>query len=321
MRKGKLFLFCLLLVPFLGLAQQTPQYSQFMLNNLGINPACAGEKGPVEILMGRREQWIGFPNAPLTDFVSATMSIGKKGFYRDWHGVGVYVEGDKAGQFNNQSFRAMYAYHVRLAHDYVFSAGVSVGVSIISIDGSLHDPADPALMLYPGVITIFPVISPGLRLYSRKLFFDLSAQQATNNQTVSIDGVKELGTRNILRPQFFFTVGRKYLSSNYAWTFTPSIQLRSTMLFLPTAELNLLVFYHKIIGIGISYRDRDAVVAMLQFHPTRKITLGIAYDYSISRLANGSSDSREIMFGFTPNAPPDNDIPKSRVAHCPGFDL
>jgi type IX secretion system PorP/SprF family membrane protein len=312
------FVFCLSLAAG---AQQITQYSQYMLNVLGMNPAYAGEKGPIEFLIGHRAQWVGFSNAPLSNFAGGTMSFGKKGFYKGWHGVGAYVEEDKAGMFVNKGFNVMYSYHRRLAHGYVFAAGISVGVSIIGLDGSLYNAADPALALYPALVNVLPLVSPGFRLYSKYVYFDFAVKQLLNNETVAVDGVKELGTNNRLHPQLLFTVGRKYVSGNYAWTFLPSVQLHTSLLYLPAVEANLLVFYHKFIGLGVSYRNLDAVVFMLQFHPTSKIVLGLAYDYSISRLANGYANSQEAMFGFSPDAVPDQEIPRTRIARCPGFDL
>jgi type IX secretion system PorP/SprF family membrane protein len=314
------FLVCLFCVA-IGHTQQTTQYSQYMLNTLGLNPAYAGEKGPLEFMIGRRSQWIGFPNAPLSNFASGSMSIGKKGFYKGWHGVGFYVEQDKAGLIANKSVYLIYAYHIRLAKDYILSAGLSVGMYSFSLDGSLHDPTDPALSQYPAIVSIFPDINPGVRLYSRKLFFDFSAKHVLNNKTVELDGTRTVGTNNRIHPHLYFTVGRKFESANYAWTFTPSIQLHSTISYLPTLDANILIFYHKIIGVGISYRDRDALIAMLQFHPTRKITIGIAYDYSISRFTYKSSNSEEAMVGVIPNAAQEYDSNRARIAQCPSFDL
>jgi type IX secretion system PorP/SprF family membrane protein len=299
-------------------AQQTSQYTQYMLNNLGMNPAYTGETGPLEFMAGKRFQWVGFPNAPVSQFVSAQKAFGKKGFYRGWHGIGAYVEQDAGGVFSTKLISMTYAYHQRLAKNYALSAGISVGMTILSMDGSMYDPTDPALSLYPPTVIVFPVISPGIRLRSKTMYFDLSAKQVLDNETVSLDGTRELGTKSKLSPVFFFGMGKKFLSQNYAWTFTPSILLRSSTFIIPTAEANLLVYYHKMFGAGITYRDRDAVAFMLQFRFINKVILGFGYEYSISRVS--AANSREIMFGFTPNGAPDQSR-VDRIAHCPGFDF
>jgi type IX secretion system PorP/SprF family membrane protein len=309
-----LLLFCCTLLS----AQQTAQYTQYMLNNMGMNPAYTGELGPMEFMVGKRFQWVGFPNAPVSTFVSAQKAFGKHGFYRGWHGVGAYVEQDVDGMFVTKLLSMTYAYHQRLAKNYALSVGVSVGVAVMNMDASMYDPTDPALAAYPPTVTVFPIISPGIRLRSKKVFFDLSVKQMLNNEAVSLDGTQELGTRTRLSPVFFFACGKKFISPDYAWTVTPSVLLRSSTFVIPTAEANVLVYYHKLIGAGITYRDRDAIAFMLQFRFINKVILGFGYEYSISRIT--SATSREAMFGFTPNGAPDH-APGERIAQCPGFDM
>jgi len=314
---------CLLLCLLCGSAwaQQNTVYSQYMLNGLGMNPAYAGEAGPLEIIMGRRAQWVGFPGAPVVSFAGVCKSLGKKGFYHSWHGIGAYMESDNQGAFSVKTFSLMYAWHKRLAHDYTLSAGFSVGAVNYSLDASIVDPKDPALTLYPPSVFVFPIVNPGVRLVSRKMYFDFAAKQVLGNQTVNVDGVKAVGTDNRLMPTLYFTVGRNFVSGNYAWTYTPSLQLRSALTFYPTFDLNLLVYYHRLVGIGISYRDRDSFVAMIQFRYKNKIVLGLSYDYSISRFSTASANSREVIFGYTPYGSPAAQAPGSRIAQCPGFDL
>jgi type IX secretion system PorP/SprF family membrane protein len=301
-------------------AQQNTTFSQYMLNELGLNPASTGESGPLEIIMGRRTQWAGFEGAPVLSMVGISKSIKKKGFYHSWHGVGAYLESDNVGIFATKSVSVMYAWHKRLAHDYVISAGVSVGVTSYSLDGSVTDAKDPALTLYPPRVIVFPVINPGIRLASKKMYFDLAARQVSINKTVNYDGKTAIGSQNYLMPTMYFTVGRNFSSPSYLWTYTPSIQLRSAVNYYPTFDLNCVVFYRKMIGIGLSYRNLDSFVGMIQFRYKNKITLGLSYDYSISRLSNANANSREIIFGFTPYGAPTQPMNGLRLAQCPGFD-
>ena len=45
-------------------AQQEAQYSQFMFNQLFINPAYAGSRDQASMSLIGRNQWTGFPGAP-----------------------------------------------------------------------------------------------------------------------------------------------------------------------------------------------------------------------------------------------------------------
>ena len=59
-------------------AQQAVQYTQFMMNDYGLNPAVAGSGKGLYVMVGRRSQWRGFAFAPETNFASVTKAFGKK---------------------------------------------------------------------------------------------------------------------------------------------------------------------------------------------------------------------------------------------------
>ena len=97
--KKIIFVYCLLFTVYCS-AQQTPQYTQFMLNNYGMNPAACGmSNNHIEALVGIRRQWVGFANPPTTSFFNVNTYFGKKNsFNHGWHGIGAYWQGDRMGE-------------------------------------------------------------------------------------------------------------------------------------------------------------------------------------------------------------------------------
>ena len=63
-------------------AQQNVQYTQFMLNDYGLDPAVAGSSKGLMFLVGRRVQWAGYALAQETNVASVTKGCGKKGWKR-----------------------------------------------------------------------------------------------------------------------------------------------------------------------------------------------------------------------------------------------
>ena len=47
-------------------AQQLQQYTQYMLNDLAINPAVAGKDNFADMRSNNRYQWVGMTDAPRT---------------------------------------------------------------------------------------------------------------------------------------------------------------------------------------------------------------------------------------------------------------
>ena len=53
-----------------GVAQQLPQFTQYMYNTISINPAYAGSREALSIVGLHRSQWVGFRGGPITQTLS-----------------------------------------------------------------------------------------------------------------------------------------------------------------------------------------------------------------------------------------------------------
>ena len=72
-----LILALLISIPSLAIAQQSPLYSQYMLNDFVINPAIAGSKPFYPLRVNAREQWEGLGSfAPSTQSLSFHAPVG-----------------------------------------------------------------------------------------------------------------------------------------------------------------------------------------------------------------------------------------------------
>src|ERR1700754_272968 len=61
----------------LGLAQQKPQYTQYVFNNYLLNPALSGIENYTDVKAGYRSQWTGLEGAPVTGYLTINAPIGK----------------------------------------------------------------------------------------------------------------------------------------------------------------------------------------------------------------------------------------------------
>ena len=60
-------------------AQQIEQYTQYVFNHFSVNPAVAGSKDCIDVRLGFRKQWVGFPGAPTTGWATVQGTIRPKG--------------------------------------------------------------------------------------------------------------------------------------------------------------------------------------------------------------------------------------------------
>jgi type IX secretion system PorP/SprF family membrane protein len=299
-------------------AQQNVQYSEFMLNDYGLNPAVAGSSRGLMFMVGRRVQWSGFIGAPETNFASVTKAFGRKGYKRFWHGVGAYIEQDKFGIFSNKAAYASYAIHLKLSSKYYLSFGLAAGVKSYAVTNSIYNENDPALMEHAPKV-IVPDIIPGVYLYSKKVIAGIAVRNLYANSLKQ--GNKEIGKNSRLLPNAYFTIGRKFVSQGYDFIFVPAVHIQTSFTSLPVPNLNCMVYYRKRVGVGLTYRMHDAISAMIQVRIFSNIVVGFAYDYTISKFKAANANSTEFMFGFSPVMSTENyDRPEGAV-NCPKFEL
>lgn len=316
MRKQLILLF--LIIAFAAQAQQSVLYSQFMMNDYGLNPAVAGSAKNWIVMAGRRTQWRGFEYAPETNFASVIKDFGKKGFRRYWHGVGAYVEQDKYGAFTTQLVYGSYAVHLKLSGKYNMSFGLAAGMKTMQITNSIYDINDPAVQTRAAKVRLFPDLIPGIYIYSRKLSVSISVRNIYKNTLQQ--GNKKIGSPTKLPQIAYFVVNRKFRSPNYDYVFVPAIHMQSTFTGLPITQFNCMAYYRKRIGLGLTYRMHDAICAMIQWRIWNNFVVGFAYDYTISKFRSANANSTEIMFGYTPVMGPEDYKGNANVSKCPNFD-
>ena len=302
-------------------AQQTPSYTQFVLNLYALNPAVAGTNLGFEALVGSRLQWIGMPQAPVTNFASVTYGWRRNFSYRGHHGVGFYGEDDRQGMFSSKATYISYAYHLRIFTGLHIGAGLAVGARRMGLNLLLYDYADPALTFQKSVGYLYPDIIPGLRVYTHKLFFDLSVRQVYVNKIRQ--GAFVIGTNgSALDPTFVFAVKRRFALGDNDWVLVPAAMMQYAARSLPYIQGNCMLFYRHKIGAGVSVRGTSFASAMLQVKITKTIMAGIAYDYTINRFRAASANSLEMILHFRPGGADDGgNSPRFNVAQCPDFDF
>lgn len=302
-------------------SQQTGQYTQFTFNKYGYNPAAAGTNinAKLELITGIRKQWIGFDNSPYSNFFSANYTFKPSRSYKRWHNVGVYLAQEKAGVFQNYGIYGSYTLHIPLTNKYNVSFGIFVGVKRFSIISDAISTSDPVY----GVTSAnnfygYPDFIPGVRLYSKKMFLDISIQQVYKNRQEQ--GNNQIGHQSFLIHQLYVTYGKRFFLDN-GFVIVPSLNIHSSFTYIPSLELNFMSYYRKRIGLGISVRNKDFISGIFQFRFFKNCTAGFSYDYSINRFNSVAPSSIEFMVGLTPMMIMDGVGGKHKVAKCPTFDF
>jgi type IX secretion system PorP/SprF family membrane protein len=297
-------------------AQQTPQYTQFMLNNYGINPAaCGAFSNKLDALMGVRRQWIGFDNAPVTSFLNVTTYFGRQGggIKRHWHGVGFAWQGDRMGvKIKVDDFYGSYTFLMRLARTGFVSFGVAVGARRYGF--RINDISDPILTAKN--LWVYPDFIPGIKYFNNKWTLDLSVRQLYKNKVKQGAGI--IGSPSKLSPHFYFSASRKWWPKSHLLV-VQSLQVKYNFSSLPAFDYSMIAYLNKSFAVGGLYRHLDAIAAIVQYR-FEKLVIGIAYEYSIAPYRVGFANTQEMMLGLSPS--PFNGgggATHYKTAECPTF--
>lgn len=295
-------------------AQQIPQYTQYLFNNFGINPALAGSEECITGRLAYRTQWVGFDGAPQTIHANAHGRLEPKvsGPSTGFHGIGGKVTSDVTGPLSRTMVSGAYAYHLPVWRNIKASLGIFAGIQQVRFDANkaeLSDFDDP-LINDSRAALVYPDITPGLWVYSDEFYAGLTVAQLANNP------LKGLGEDSKLVPHYYLTGGKSFeMQGNKDFSIIPSTLIRFSPMTSPSFDLNLLVEYQEKVGVGLSYRNIDAVAAMFRFDLLKYFFVGYSFDFTTSKIRMNSSNTHEVTIGF--NVCPSEEGPMNKT--CPAY--
>ncbi len=276
---------------FYAMAQQTPQFTQYMYNTISVNPAYAGSREALSIVGIHRSQWVGMDGGPTTQTLSLHSPLRNEKI-----GVGFSFINDKLGYENFNYLYADFSYTVNLTEKTKLAFGVKGGFSYYSIDEVLfNDPKvynDPYFQDKLNRWT--PNVGAGLYLHQQKWYVGVSSPKLVEND------YNKSGNYVALEQSHFYTIAGYVFDLNNSG----SIKMRPTTLIKYTKgsplsyDATLSFLFNEKFWIGGSYRFDDSVGALVDFKITEQLRLGYAYDYPISDIRPFTSGSHEIMLIF-----------------------
>jgi len=283
MKRILLILFVSVALIKIATAQQKPQYTQYVFNNLLINPAVTGIENYTDVKAGYRSQWTGLQGAPVTTYLTVDLPIGNAFLQGDatafpaeggvnpssrlytqnymaaepHHGIGLTLVSDVAGPITTTNVDLSYAYHLGLTDRMNLAVGVSAGFNHISLNTAeitLENPNDPAIT--NGNNSQWkPDLNAGVWLYASDYYVGASVQQLLPqnlyfSSTHSADASKTV-------PQFFLTGGVKFFLTDDI-TLLPSFLVKEINPVPLTYDINAKFSFRDKFWLGGSYRHGDS---------------------------------------------------------------
>lgn len=273
-------------------AQQLPQYSQYMLNQMAINPAVAGKDDFSEVRSNNRLQWVGITDAPRTYMLTLQGPIKAKNM-----GLGMNLYTDIVGPTRRTGLNFSYAYHLQLNKDIRLSMAASGGILQWGIDGNkitLHDESDQQLHTTYQT-TIVPDFGTGLYLYQKnKFYLGFAIPQIYQSQIKLYKGAyknSRIVSQYNLNGAYMFDV-------NDDFKVEPSFLLKYEYPAPIKLDLGARVIYKEQIWLGAAYRTSDAFSAIIGYLYQDYLMIGYSYDITTTTIRKYSGGTHEIMLGI-----------------------
>ena len=282
-----------------GYAQQNPQVTLYMFNNLYYNPAFAGAEGVTSMSVLHRSQWLGYKAdfddgvSPQTQIFSMTTPIYK--LLPGVSGFGFHVVNDKLGPLNNVQFQASFAYHLGIKNSKL-SFGIRSGIYTQSVNGDLYRPIDDSDVAIPkDESQTRPDLGVGVLLRTEKYYAGISFDHLLKAEFDF--GKNDL--RNALEEHAYLTFG--YIHRIYFdLIIRPSILVQTDF-----NQYNLsiggYVDYKDEMWGGLSFRQGEDINAIFgyNFLKDRSLGLGYAFGYVVGTQEAKQATSHEIMLNYT----------------------
>lgn len=296
---------------FTGLAQQRPQYTQYMVNPFLLNPSVSGTEDYTDIRAGYRKQWTGFEGSPRTMYLSAHGNIGKhlvtnnrsRNQKNGFHGLGGIITNDAIGPTVSTTVNGAYSYHLKISKGKVSkkrggtyaSLGIMGGINQFSLDASKLVAADAG----DGLITssskiALGDITLGAWVYSDKFYIGASMAQVA--PTVAVTRTGELADYSLTN--HYFVMAGYGIPLGYDFKLIPSVCIKGTTPAPLSFDINAKLRYKDFLWGGVSYRNTDAVAVMVGVIVNNTFDISYSYDYITSDINKYTGGSHEIVIGY-----------------------
>lgn len=267
-----------------SMAQQLPQFTQYMYNTISINPAYAGSREALSIVGLHRSQWVGFDGGPITQTISIHSPL-----RNDRIGLGFSFIQDDLRLENSSYIYGDFSYSIPTGTDGKLAFGVKGGFTGFSLDEDLR-ASDPLLANVNNRWT--PNVGLGLFWHTNKWYLGLSTPRVLTSKRIKEDGFEALE-----RVSYYFTGGYVF-TLNDNLKFKPSYLVKATNGAPLSYDFTANFLFNEKFWLGGSYRLNESTGAFggfVDFQVSRQLRLGYAYEKPNSDINNYTNGTHEVL--------------------------
>ena len=291
------FILLILLGSFSGMAQQDPQYTQYMYNTQIVNPAYAGSRDALSFGLLYRTQWVGLEGAPQSATFTANTPIGAL----DNMGLGISIVRDELGPAVESNVNIDYSYTINTSDNAEVSFGLKAGLDLLDVDFTklnIFDPTDPR---FQNNIDnrLQPQIGAGVYYNTDRFYAGLSVPNFLNTKHFDEGSLANIEKETIAAERLHY-----FLIAGYVFDLSDSVKFKPATLVKAVSgsplqwDVSANFLINEKFTLGAAYRWSAALSGLVGFQASDEIFIGFGYDFQTTDLEDYSDGSYEIMLRF-----------------------
>lgn len=286
-------------------AQQDPQFTQFMFNQLALNPAYAGSHLKPCLTAIHRQQWAGLDGAPVSSAISfdTPMANNRVGF-------GVNLIHDKIGPTTSWNASLAYAYRVPVENG-TFSFGLQGNIRQYRVDWLNESTTHTGDNLLSDALEskILPNAGLGLYYQSSSFYLGFSAPHLLKGDLSLLESTLPDDQLSSLEERHFFGMIGFLVKANQTIQLKPSALVKYVKNAPVDVDLNLSAIFYDKFWAGVSYRwggstqtgVGESIDLIVQYQVSESLRFGLGYDITLSEIKAYSSGSYEFFAHYCIN--------------------
>ena len=293
-------------------AQQDPMLTNYHFNALVFNPAYAGSNEHLSLNLSHRQQWLGLEDAPVTQTLTAHSPLKNQRV-----GLGFALTNDQIGPSGTTDLAASYAYRMQVGASKKLKLSLGLQASVANWRGNFGEITvqhtdDPSFS--QNLSRWLPNFGAGAYLYGEKFYLGLACPRLLEQDLRKAkDESNAIFAKNYRH--FYLSGGAAFPLSGDQLVLRPSFLLQSAGFLSDkngqdigaplSSNVGAALLFRQLFWVGASYRtalstqsSHDSANLWVAWSLRNGMRFGAAYDLTLSKLRNVSSNSFEIMLGY-----------------------
>jgi len=274
-------------------AQFDAMFTQYVNNEMFINPAYTGSKEGLCVTALHRQQWVSFEGRPVTTTLTMHSPIGNNNM-----GLGLSLLDERIGVTKRNIIYLSYAYKIQLNTKSHLAFGIMGGVHIQSDNYAdvLTDQNNDPWFSQNVHNRTSPNFGFGVNYYTDKFFAGIAIPRLLDDKI----GYNDLGkpfTNLNLEPasfHYFLTIGR-VCTVNDNFLIRPTVMVKAVKYAPIEFDINVSTLINQHLWLGASYRSKADICANLGLQLGPRYLISYSYDYTSSALNKVTTGSHEIV--------------------------